>query len=78
MGILNIDPNNVNLDDANYEEDDPDIIIHVRLLPWHIKFQKRKNLKKTISEELMRIALRLNRWWNFCMSEDEEKDFDLM
>ena len=44
MGILNIDLNNINLDDTNYDEDDPDTIILVRLLAWHIKFEKRKAL----------------------------------
>ena len=27
-----------------------------------------------ISEELMPIAWHPERWWNFCMSEDEEKE----
>ena len=31
---------------TNYDEDDPETIIHVRLLVWHIKFEKRKALKK--------------------------------
>ena len=43
MGILNIDLNNINLDNY-FDEDDPDTIIHIRLLAWHIKFQKRKAL----------------------------------
>ena len=30
MGILSIDLNNINLDDTNYNEDDPETIIHVR------------------------------------------------
>ena len=30
-------------------------------------------LKKKISEELMPIAWHPERWWNFCMSEDEKK-----
>ena len=46
MGILNIDLNNINLEDTNYDEDDPDTIIHIRLLAWHIKFKKCKELKK--------------------------------
>ena len=46
MGILRVNLNNINLDDANYEEDDPDTIILVTLLAWHIKFEKRKALKK--------------------------------
>ena len=32
MGIPNIDLNNINLDDTNYDKDDPDSIIYVRLL----------------------------------------------
>ena len=37
-GILNIDLNNIDLDDTNYDEDDPDTIILVRLLASPIKF----------------------------------------
>ena len=61
MGILNIDLNNTNLDN-NFDEDDPDTIILIRLLFWHIKFKKRKALKKKISEELMPIARHPKRW----------------
>ena len=43
MGILNINLNNINLDN-NFDEDDPDTIIHVRFLAWHIKFEKHKPL----------------------------------
>ena len=45
MGILNIDLNNINLDDTNYEKDDPVTIILIRLLAWHIKFEKGTALK---------------------------------
>ena len=45
MGILSVNLNNINLDDTNYEEDDPDTIILIRLLAWHIKFEKGKALK---------------------------------
>ena len=37
--------NNVNLDN-NFDEDDLDTIIFIRLLAWHIKFEKRKAFKK--------------------------------
>ena len=50
MSILNIDLNNINLDN-NFDEDDPDTIILIRLLTWHIKFEKCTALKKKISEE---------------------------
>ena len=43
-------------------------------LAWHIKFEKRKALKKKISEELMPLAWHPRRWWNFCMSENEKKN----
>ena len=47
MGILSIDLNNINLD-KNSDEDDLDTIILIRILAWHIKFEKRKKLKKKI------------------------------
>ena len=45
MGILNIGLNDISLDD-NFDEDNPDTIILSRLLAWHLKFEKRKELKK--------------------------------
>ena len=45
-GSLNIDLENINLVDTNYDEDDHVTIILVWLLAWHIKFEKRKALKK--------------------------------
>ena len=47
MGILNIDLNRINLDN-NFDEDDSDTIILIRLLVWHINFEKCKELKKYI------------------------------
>ena len=54
MGILNIDLDNISLDN-NFDEDDPDTVILIRFLAWHIKFEKRKALKKELNEELMPI-----------------------
>ena len=42
MGILNIDLNDINLDDTNYEENDPDTIILIRF--W-IGIINSKNVK---------------------------------
>ena len=75
MGILNIDLNNINLDN-NFDEDNPDTIILIRLLAWHINFEKRKALKKELCEELMPIAWHRSRWWDWCMSEDEKNEID--
>ena len=48
--ILVVDLDKINLDNVkNFDEDD--IIIHVRLLAWRSKYEKRKALKK-ISKEL--------------------------
>ena len=55
MGILDIDLNNISLDDK-LDEDGPDTIILIKILAWHIKFRKRKELKKELSEELMHVA----------------------
>ena len=50
MGILSVDLNNINLDDANYDEDVPETIIHITLLAWYIKFEKFKAIKKELNE----------------------------
>ena len=47
MGIFSVYLNNIDLDNANYNEDDHETIIHVRLLAWHSKFEKLKHLKKS-------------------------------
>ena len=45
MGIFGVNLNNISFDNTNYEEDDPDTIILVRLLAWYSKFKKLKALK---------------------------------
>ena len=45
MGILNTDLNDINLDD-NFDENELDNIILIRLLDWHITFEKCKALEK--------------------------------
>ena len=64
MGILNIDLENINLD-KNVDEDGPGTIILIRLLSWHLKFEKRKALKKELKEKLTEIMLdflHVRRW----------------
>ena len=51
LGILGVNFDNINLDDNNhFDEDDPKFIIHVRLLAWRSKFEKRKASKKDTSK----------------------------
>ena len=42
---MGIDLNNINLDD-NFDEEDPNTTIVIRLLTWQTKFEKRKELEK--------------------------------
>ena len=83
MDILNIDLNIINLDN-NFAEDDPDNAILIRLLTWHIKFEKRKEIKKHTSkkfrkrEELIAIVWYSKRSWDWRMPEDEKKEVDQM
>ena len=78
MDILEKCFNSINLNDTNYEEDDPDIIILVRFLAVHNKFKKLKELKKEFNEELMPIAWRPRGWWDFRISEYGKKEIELI
>ena len=74
MGIFNLNLNCINLDNNDFDEDDSVTIIHVRLLAWHTKFEKNKAIKKELNEELMPVAWHPNRWWDWCVLEDEKKE----
>ena len=71
LRALNNNSNN-NLGD-NFDEDGPDTVIHIRLLTWNNKLEKRKALKKELSEKLMPIVQHLQKWWKFCVSEDKKE-----
>ena len=62
----------------NFYKDDPETIIHVRLLAWRNAFEKRKAFKKEMSKELILVALHPTRWWDWCMSENEKKEILLI
>ena len=56
MGIFSADFDKINHDNVNFDESDSDTIIHVRLLAWYNKFEKRKAYKTDLSKELMPVA----------------------
>ena len=60
MGILNTDLNNIKLDN-NFDKNDPDYYVY-QTLALHIKFEKPKELKKELSEELIPVAWNSYRW----------------
>ena len=43
MGFLSVNDNSINLDN-NFDEDDSDTVILIKLLAWHSKFKKLKAL----------------------------------
>ena len=44
-----------------------------------LDFKKgKKHKSEEASEELMPVAWHPNRWWDWCMSEDEKKEIDSM
>ena len=57
MGILGVDLDRINLDnDDNFDEYDPDTIVHVRLLAWHSKFEEHKAPKKDLRINACSVA----------------------
>ena len=46
MGIFNLDLNNNNFDDTNFEEDDIETIIHVRLRAWPNRLKQHRVCKQ--------------------------------
>ena len=76
MGILNTDPNCINLDDNNFDEDDSGILFMSDFWLGIRNLKNVKHLKKESNEELMPVAWHPNRWWDCCLSEDEKKEID--
>ena len=74
MGILSVHHDKINLDDVNFDEDDPETIIHVRLMSWHNRYKQCKSCKKDISKGLM--PWHPKRWYNWCMPHDGKKEIE--
>ena len=50
MVILSVDFDENNLDEVNFDEDDPEAFIHVRLMAWCNRSKQCKPCKKDISK----------------------------
>ena len=46
MDIISVDLNNINLDDAYFDKDNPKSIIVVKLMAWCNRLKQRKSCKK--------------------------------
>ena len=64
-----LDLNTIDLNNINFDEQDPETIINVRLMAWCNRNKQGKACKKEISKELMAVASHPTRWWDLCMSE---------
>ena len=69
MRILSVNLNNINHDN-NFDKDDLDTNILIRLLACHSKFKNAKHLKKD------KWRVNVNDMDNFYMSKDEEKEIE--
>ena len=56
MDLVNLDLHNFSLDDDNFNNDDSETIIHVRLPAWCNKQKQWKTCKKVTSKKLMPLA----------------------
>ena len=55
ISLVNVDLNNVNTNDDNFDNDDPETVIHVRLITWCNRHKQQKACKKKI-KELMSVT----------------------
>ena len=74
MGINTMSLNIINLDDNSFNEDDPDTIIHVKLIAWCYKYKQRIAYKKDLSKELMLLAWHTTIWWGWCVPDDKKRN----
>ena len=73
MRIFCADLDKIYLDDVDFDEYDPETIVHIRLLTSLNKLKKRKAFTKNITKELMSVAWHRIRWWVLCWPVDEKK-----
>ena len=75
MGFVGGGLNNVSLinDDKFDYDDNPETIIHVRLMAWCKRYKQIKTCKKEINKELMLVAWYPLRWWEWCMSKNKKR-----
>ena len=62
MRIFCADLDKIYLDDVDFDEYDPETIVHIRLLASLNKLKKRKAFTKNITKELMSVAWHRTRW----------------
>ena len=61
MGILWVDLNYINFDDANFYEDDPKPVFHLRPLAWHNRLKQHKTFKNRNKQRINASAMASNK-----------------
>ena len=61
-------------DHNDYCNDDDDD----KLIEWYDGYQKSRAQKARIKEDLMPTAWHPSRWWDWCVSEDTEKETEIL
>ena len=56
MGIISTDLNSINLDGVNFDKDDLESIIHIRVMAWRNRLKQSIAFKKELNKELIRVA----------------------
>ena len=55
MGILGVDFDGINLNDFNFDKNDPETTIHVRRMAWCNSFKQRKGFKTELSMVILKL-----------------------
>ena len=56
VDLVYIDLKNFSLDGDNFNDSDPETVIHVRRMGWCSRHKRRKACKKEVSKELMPVV----------------------
>ena len=59
---------------GHWDDDDDDDDDEDKFFEWYDDYKKLKAQKASIKEELSRIAWHSSRYWDWCMTEDENSD----
>ena len=72
-----MDVNTIGLNNINLDDNDLEIMIHVRPVAWCNEYKQCKTFEKEFSKDVMLVAWHPTRWWDWCVPEDKEKQIEL-
>ena len=66
----------INLDDINFEGDDPKAIIHVKPTAWDNRFKKLKMFLKSNKHNINACSIASSKIWYWCIQKREKKEIE--